>query len=76
MPRPSIKIEKENIDEVKYNDQYKKPESEKIMSYSKQMPTGAIKEKFISSKTYKNGVVKNTLIGVKKNGSQLWGREK
>jgi hypothetical protein len=76
MPRAQIKIEKENIDEKKYYDQYKKHESEKILTYTKQMPTGTVKEKFISSKTYKNGIVKNTLIGVKKNGSQLWGREK
>jgi type IV secretory pathway TraG/TraD family ATPase VirD4 len=48
----------------------------KIVERTTVNPVGVTKIKYTESKTYANGVIKNRLIGVRKEGKMLWGRDK
>jgi hypothetical protein len=75
-----VKVEKPSAEaRSKHADTYNKKRAQSIKTIPKEtktFPNGAVKQKFVETVKYENGVVKNKLVGVKKNGSQLWGREK
>ncbi len=77
--QPKTKVDKPSLkDRAIHAQTYKRENAKsiKVNSVSKTFPNGVEKTKYIETITYPNGVKKNKLIGVKKNGSQLWGREK
>jgi hypothetical protein len=55
---------------------YKKPVSSRVQTIRINTAKGDTKEKYIKSEKFSNGMVKNTLIGMKKNGKKMFGKAK
>ena len=73
----NVKVEGENKERLqRHADIYKTPKSVKVNSITRITSLGDTKEKFVRSKTYANGVVKNEICGLKKNGKWIFGTDK
>lgn len=55
---------------------YQKPVSERVYATQHATPRGNMKEKIHQKQKFSNGMVKNTLIGMKKDGKMMFGRDK
>jgi len=77
--RTKVKVDKPLVEERKRHHEYYNDDnikSKTISRSSKVFPNNCTKEKFVESTCYSNGVIKNKLVGVKKDSRQMWGREK
>ena len=81
--KTTIKVEQESSEKLKkHSDLFSKPNNIRVYSRMKEMAAGNSKEKYIESKEFrvskndKNPVVKNSLIGVRKDGKMIWGRDR
>lgn len=60
-------------DEEKVREDYKKVKDSRVITKEIITPKGETKVKFIRKITFENGVVKNKLIGLSKDGKMMWG---
>ena len=73
----NVKVEKESAERIKkHAETYKTPKKMNVSVKSHITSKGDTKEKFIRSKTYSNGVVKNEICGLKKNNKWIFGTDK
>ena len=77
MTDTNVKVEGESKEKlIKHANEYKTPKKVSQSSRSIQTSRGDTKEKFIRTRVFSNGVVKNSICGLKKNGKWIFGTDK
>jgi hypothetical protein len=64
-------VEKSSV--VSHQKRYEKPEKTEVVTREFYTSKGDQKIKYIRVSRYRDGVIKNEIIGMKKNGKMMWG---